>query len=413
MTKPMSDEKTGSSEAVHQSTCPACGHHVSVVFLDKQYQPLATVAWPNSEEEATSMAALPLAFVRCVSCGHVYNREFDYAQVPYSEKPNLMFNQGHIWRRHLDRTCDLLLDYLPERPRVVEVGCGEGHLLRAMAERRPAGQYIGFDPNATTNSGGLFEPRAELFIPQTHVAQLCPDVIISRHVLEHLVNPLGFLQAVGFAVSLANIESRVFIEVPCVDRVFESGRVVDFYYEHNSHFTTESFTRMLQQTSGTLEMLIHSYNREVISGLVRLGGDRKSSQFARQASEFREGARRAKVQIGRQLNELASSGRSVAIWGGTGKAAAFINYFRVDARRFPFVVDSDPNKVGTHVPGQGQKICSAKELIGNPVDTIIVPMQWRARDVLQEMQAEGITCQHVLIEHQGQLIDFQEHPHPY
>ena len=32
------------SDFLRQSTCPACGHHVAVVFFDGGRQPLATIA---------------------------------------------------------------------------------------------------------------------------------------------------------------------------------------------------------------------------------------------------------------------------------------------------------------------------------------------------------------------------------
>ena len=76
-----------------QSVCPACGFQIAAPFFNGGAQPLATLAWPASHEAARSMPRLPVDFVRCVECGHVYNPAFDYAQVPYSDKPNLMFNQ--------------------------------------------------------------------------------------------------------------------------------------------------------------------------------------------------------------------------------------------------------------------------------------------------------------------------------
>ncbi len=398
---------------LHESTCPACGHHVSVEFLDRQRQPLATIAWPATAAAAQAMDELPLAFVRCVNCGHVYNREFDYANVPYSEKPNLMFNTGIVWTKHLSHVCDLLLGYLPDEPQVVEIGCGEGHLLRAMAQRSKNGRFIGFDPNTLTNTEGRFEARAELFVPSVHVAELRPDVIVSRHVLEHLVNPLGFLQSIAFAARWANVETRVFIEVPCVDRALESGRVVDFYYEHNSHFTTESFTRMLHETSNSVEMLLHSYNREVISGLVRVGARPSAVDHARESLDFRNRARRSQTDVSTQLDKLAASGKRVAVWGGTGKSAAFMNFYGADATRFPLVVDSDPDKAGTFVPGQGQEIQFRDVLRDAPVDVIIIPTQWRARDIAIEIKEAGISYQQILIEHLGRLIDFEIDVHPY
>ena len=78
----------------------------------------------------------------------------------------------------------------------------------------PDGRYIGFDPNGAADGGGpdgaadgggpdgaAVELRAELFEATRHLADLRPDLIISRHVLEHLVNPLGFLQRIGFAAA--------------------------------------------------------------------------------------------------------------------------------------------------------------------------------------------------------------------
>lgn len=396
-----------------QCTCPACGHHVAVPFLDADRQPLATLAWPKSRREAETMPHLPLEFVRCVGCGHVYNAAFDYARVPYCDKPNLMFNKGAGWKRHLDRVCDLLQRHLPPSATVVEIGCGEGHLLRAMAERRPDGRYVGFDPNALVDTAGRFEARAQLFEAAVHMAECRPDLVVSRHVLEHLVNPLGFLQSLDFAAACLGAATWLFIEVPCIDRALTSGRTVDFYYEHNSHFTTASFTRMLQRVAAHVEWIRTSYDEEVICGLARLGGGSEAVGFAQEASAFREAAAEGRTTIRQRMDELYASGRPFAIWGGTGKAAAFLNRHGVDADRFPLVVDSDPDKYGTHVPGTGQRIRPPACLLDRPVEIILIPMQWRARDILAEMARLGILCGQILIEHQGRLIDFERDAHPY
>lgn len=402
------------SDFLRQSTCPACGHHVAVVFFDGGRQPLATIAWPASAAEAQAMPRLPLSFVRCADCGHVYNADFDYAHVPYSDKPNLMFNRAAIWSEHLKAVRDLILAHLPEKPVVVEIGCGEGHLLRALAEARPAGRYIGFDPNATVETGnGRVEARQELFDPARHLEECRPDMVVSRHVLEHLMNPLGFVQKLAFSAEWMKLETGLFIEVPCIDRVFESGRIADFYYEHNSHFTTASFTRLLNHCAKEVELIEHGYDGEVIFGLARLGSQKEPVTLARESLAFYAAAKEAKATIGKQLAELHASGKRVAIWGGTGKAAAFINYFGADAARFPVVVDSDRDKAGTFVPGTGQEIRFRDDLLEHPAEVILIPTQWRAKDIVAEMERCGIRCTIVLIEHHGRLINYHTDPHPY
>ena len=119
------------------------------------------------------------------------------------------------------------------------------------------------------------------------------------------------------------------------------------------------------------------------------------------------------LQIRQQLDALAEQGKRVAIWGGTGKAAAFIHQFGADAKRFPLVVDSDPDKAGTFVPGTGQEIVFRDVLKTAPADVVIIPTQWRAKDIAAEMAREGITAAQVLIEQGGQLVDFHRDAHPY
>jgi protein O-GlcNAc transferase len=404
----------GLSDILCTSTCPACGHHVAVTFYDGGRQPLATVAWPRSAEEARAMKRLPLSFVRCVDCGHVYNRDFSYAEVPYSEKPNLMFNQGIVWTDHLRHVREVILKRLPAKPVVVEVGCGEGHLLRALAEALPRGRFVGFDPSNAINTGnGAIEARRELFVPERHLTELRPDLIISRHVMEHLMNPLGFIQAIAFVASWEDVETRLLIEVPCIDQVIQTGRTVDFFYEHNSNFTTISLERLLARCASRVELVERGYNGEVVFGLAQFQRQHDQVAFAREAVSFSQFAAQARHNVRADIDALAAGGKSIALWGGTGKAAAFINQFGLDAQRFPLVVDSDADKAGTFVPGTGQEIRFRDWLKQHPVDVILIATQWRAADIVLEIERHGIRCKTVLIEHGGRLIDYFAVEHPY
>ena len=90
-----------------------------------------------------------------------------------------------------------------------------------------------------------------------------------------------------------------------------------------------------------------------------------------------------------------------------------MHQFGADALRFPLVVDSDPDKAGTFVPGLGQEIVYRDLLKSQPVDVVVIPTQWRARDIAAEMAREGIVAKSILIEHEGGLIDFFADEHPY
>jgi hypothetical protein len=80
------------------------------------------------------------------------------------------------------------------------------------------------------------------------------------------------------------------------------------------------------------------------------------------------------------LDQLALQRKKIAILGGTGKAASFIHQFMSDSIRFLLVVDSDPQKFGTFVPGMEQIILSSAVLKNSLIDLIIIPTKWRAND---------------------------------
>ena len=394
-------------------TCPACGHHVAVPFFDGGEQPLATLAWPETAARAHALKCLPLDFVQCVNCTHIYNAAFDYDHVPYSSKPNLMFNRGTAWSAFIRDLQQRVLAQAPAKPVVVEIGHGDASFLAALAALRPGGRYVGFDPHGAAGVHGDVELRSELFDPAVHVAALAPDMVIARHVLEHLESPVAFLQSIAFGASESGREVRAYLEVPCVDRLQETGRTVDLYYEHSSQFTTRSFTAMLQASGARIESIAHAYDREVVTAFVALRAPAGHSEAARASRAYLEAARRSLAAIARQLEALAADPGGVAIWGGTGKSAAFMNRYGCDAERFPVVVDSDRSKAGTFVPGTGQEIRFRDWLKDHPVRTLIVPPQWRAADIVREIRREGIEASVVLIEHEGMLVDFLAGEHPY
>lgn len=392
--------------------CPVCGGTVGARFFDAGEQPLATLGWPDSAASAQAMPRHAQDYVQCPRCTHVWNRVFSYDSIPYKANPNRMFNRGGIWRGHLAATRDDLLGRLPSSPTVVEIGCGEGHFVRGLAEACAGGRFIGFDPNGSAESGLGLEFNARLFDPLRDMSDYRPDAVVIRHVLEHLTEPAALLEQLSWGAASLGKACLLFTEVPCIDRVFETGRLADFFYEHASHFTTESF-RALMARAGEILQLAHGYDGEVVYALVKLSVPEAMQRRAAAAGAFAERADASRGAIRAQLDALARSGKRIAIWGGTGKAAAFIHQFGADAQRFPLVVDSDPDKARTYVPGTGQQIVFRNVLKGKPLDVVIIPTQWRACDIAAEMVREGIVAGQVLIEHDGRLVDFHADSHPY
>lgn len=396
---------------MRDEACPACGGKVAVSFFDGGEQPLATLALPESAQAAKAMKRLPLDYVRCVACGHVYNARFDWREVPHAEPPHAkrvgwgMYNRGATWGDFIQEMAARIARRLPPGALVVEIGHGEGMLLSAILELRQDVRGLGFDPHGAEQKSERLELRRAPALPES-LPDFGADFVVARHVLEHLPAPLAFLQRTAIAASARARELPIYIEVPCIDRAIATRRTVDFFYEHHSQFTTSSFLTMLERAGATAIEHGLGYDGEVIYAFARLASA-SGAALVSEARAFDQATRASREGIRDRMRALSHA--RVVIWGGTGKSAAFIARYAAGTET---VVDSDARKVGTYVPGTEMRIEPPSVLADNPPDVVVIPPQWRARDIVLEMRRLGVTCT-VLIEHDGRLIDYERDEHPY
>jgi protein O-GlcNAc transferase len=383
----------GATDLVRAVTCPVCGHHVAVSLF-------------GGDVEGTAIDA-----VRCVECGHAFNVAASSDALPPADRPGRAFIGAPGWREHVRNVRDETLARLRATPLVIEVGSGGGAYLAALAEARPAGRYVGFDADEVAEPPhAAVELRRESFIATRVLAEMTPDLIIARYVMEHLRHPLGFLHEIAFAAACANIQPLVYLEMPCLDRALEAGRTFDFAAAHASYFTTASLMRMLSRCGAVEQRIGHGYQKDVLYTFARFGRGQTQVQNARAADAFRSTAREALAQLRRQIDGIVASGRSIAIWGATGEAAAFIVHVGLDVRRIAAIVDADEDVIGTRVLATGHLVCSPEWLRTHPVDVVIIPAARQAAEVAHAMIAHDIRCDRVLVEHRGRLADYVADP---
>jgi len=393
--------------------CIVCGHTISYKLFDPGPQPLAALSLPRCESDALEAIKHPMNFHACAICGHVWNTEFEYAQVPYAGDSNLMYNNGMLWPTHMQ----LLIDKLAEnsamwlnRP-IIDIGCGDGLFFSQLLETIPEAQCIGFEPGIEGDKIVDFECIRDYFIPERDLKRLKPSLLVCRHVIEHLENPRDFVAEIAYWCGRYELVPIFLAEVPCFDKALETGRISDFLYEHASNFTLNSLYTLFATSGFQLLETSRLYDEEVVVGFFQ-PHDVALNQHRKIAEDFDEKVTRTFESVGETLSQLRKStlafrsGQSiVALWGGTGKSAAFLNMFDLNHKDFPLVVDSDEHKVGRYVPGTGQKIQSPDVLQGlTPI--IIITTSWRAKDIYTEIQMRGIQYQSILVLKDGVLNEY-------
>jgi hypothetical protein len=222
----------------------------------------------------------------------------------------------------------------------------------------------GFDPSydgPETDLDGRLVFHRRLF---DETAEVEPDVVICRHVIEHVARPLELLASVRRALGRSS-RARVFFETPCVDWILTHRVFWDFFYEHCSLFTAASLRTAFESASFRVETVKHVFGDQYLWLEARPDDLRSPSRepgaIEELAFDYAAVESRLVASWSRKIESLGREGR-VAIWGAGAKGSTFTNLVDPDAARVDSIVDLNPAKRGRYLPGTGHPIVSYTDL---------------------------------------------------
>ncbi|MCB9913983.1 MAG: methyltransferase domain-containing protein [Planctomycetes bacterium] len=393
---------------VTSDACLACKSVYNYPLARWEDMPLSVLGLPRSTEEARNMRGFVLDVRQCASCGHVFHTDFHYDHIPYRNGSNLVYNDGAAWKAYQDELAEeWISSYGLSGKRIVEIGCGEGRFLQRM--QRAGNHCIGFEPgsDAARAAAAGIECYPEYF-QGSRLFDLRADAIICRHVLEHLADPLDFLEDISIACSAAGIAPLFLAEVPCIEKALEQNRINDFLYEHVSNFTCSSFCTLFERAGFRVLDLRTRFQEEVVTIAARPRLSHTQREVHARAQRFRLEVEEKIARTRRTLEAWRTAGMRVALWGATGKGAALMNMVGITPDLCDLVIDSDVRKVGGFVPGTGQLIQGPQALLDEPADRILICTNWRARDIEREIrQVHGMDAELFVVHDHGvvHLVD--------
>jgi SAM-dependent methyltransferase len=320
-----------------------------------------------------------LHICHCPNCDFVWNAAFDPSLLSYHHAYDNTQTCSPRFTEHLESLVALLVDDRGLRGRrIVEVGCGNGEFLRRLVKADDANSGIGFDPSYR---GPLQDVDGRLVFERSFFgadeANGLADAVVSRHVIEHVDEPLAILELMRRAIASAS-DPRLFLETPDVAWILQRRVVWDFFYEHCSYFTPHSI-KVAARIVG-LEVV----GVDLVFGGQYLWAQARPAQLARPsvapppaaglgaaAEEFERAECRLWERLAGQLDELAAEG-PVAVWGAGAKGVTFVNQLDPAAEVVACVIDLNPAKQGGFLPGTGHPILSPQAAEEQGVATAIL-----------------------------------------
>lgn len=359
--------------------CPVCNSNSTYLLYAVGKRPLSVSALQSSAQDSVNLPMYDIDICVCELCWHVFNASFDETVDQYSGDGCTMYNAGEAWSHHVQRVADYV-NLIP-RGRVVEIGAGDGEFLELLD-----GPKLAYEPSDDYHKlchKGIPAHRAYYTPGVEDVEQ--NDLIVMRHVLEHIHKPFEFLDDLATHCRMSGIDINLVVEVPCVNNALKEGRIEDWTFEHPNHFTLTSLRTLFMRTGLNVHRIVEMYNGEVILAHV---------------SVYRGSGHLDLQQKFKQITKLKTKlPNNVVFWGGAGKSTMILHEYALES--LDRVVDSDERKWGKYVPGLPLRI-ETPDIIGEN-DTVIITTNWREEDILADMRRRNLKPAKVYTIKNGEL----------
>lgn len=357
--------------------CPVCRSLRTSPFLSQAHVPVHQNLLMPDECSARKVAHGDLILTLCHNCGFLFNQAFNLAKLSYGQGYDNTQNHSPTFKAHVDNLAARLTQaHNRGNSCVVEVGCGNGSFIRGLIEDWTNSVGFGFDPSYSGPSTVL-DGRLK-FYPQyygSNCAHIRADLVVCRHVIEHVPDPIGLLQSVRQALA-GSPEARVFFETPCLKWILSNHVIWDFFYEHCSYFTAESLSSAFELAGFKIEDVEHVFGGQYLwieasVSAVPVSHTPKKNPLLSVANEYLSSLNQLRQGWQSKIANLRSRGK-LALWGAGAKGVTFANMFDPEHRLIDCVVDLNPSKQQHFIPGTGHPIVDYRELSSRGVKTALL-----------------------------------------
>lgn len=361
--------------------CPICqSEQLETVIQLKDVPVLCNLIW-TTRQEALNVQRGDIDLVLCSKCGHMFNEAFDPEKLTYDVQYENSLHYSTRFQEYATGLAQYLVNHYDLRGKsIIEIGSGKGDFLRMLCE---------YGGNAGTGFDPSYEPSdheahpAITFVRDLYTqrhADYMADLVLSRHVLEHIPQPLKFIQSLRRTIGQRK-STLVFFEVPNLSYILRDTAIWDIIYEHYSYFSSNSLSQVFSQsgfnvlkTTEAFEgqfLSIEALPRNVDRPAPNAPSARSLEVLIQQAAVFSRQSREKLANWQEKLHKTRSSGKRAVVWGAGSKGISFLNMLPVK-EEIDHVIDINPRKHGKFITGAGQQIVPPEALKSIQPDTIII-----------------------------------------
>lgn len=379
----------GTARRPFHSACPVCLRRSWAPVVELRSVPVFCNVLFDSAVEAGSATTGVIELVRCDGCTLLYNRAFEPELAEYSPAYENALHHSPTFQEFSERlTARLIETHGITDADVAEIGSGGGSFLEELC-RRSGSRGLGFDPSHTGDLplDGLVEVHPSNFPTDGTVEA---DLVIARHVLEHLTEPREVAAAVAASLRRRG-RGAFYVEVPDGTYMLREVALWDLIYEHCTYFTAAALHRLLTDAGLVVTASGVEFGGQYLWADATPGPGEPvmpESEQPELASRFAQRVDAYLEQWNEQLAEVLDRGR-VVIWGAGSKGVTFLNLVRRGAD-VAAAVDLNPLKHGRFIPGTATPVVGPAELAALCPGSVIVMNPLYRDEVAIELADHGV-----------------------
>ena len=306
------------------------------IFQNKSYP---------SAELAKVSPSRDIALLVCCNCGFIFNSSFDNSVMNYDSDYHNEQNFSDMFVNHMDSVIDIFVSSGYANKSVVEIGCGKGQFIEMLQNR--GFTVTGFDPAYGGNKPGIVK---DYFGDK--YSDIKTDLIVMRHTLEHIEDPLNFLHSIARSCSYSG---SVYIEVPDFNWTVDNGAFWDVCYEHCNYFTLDSIGGMFKKSKQG-----HLFGGQYMYILADLADLKEHSNGSSNCRDY--SSNNLRDVFGKYCDKIESM-YGLILWGAGTKGVLLANLADPFKTHVSCLVDINPNKQGKYIPISGHPVVSPAEIL--------------------------------------------------
>lgn len=397
--------------------CRVCSGKNFESFVDLGAAPPSN-AYLKKEDLSKGEKWLPLRVFVCLNCWLVQTEDFASSDDLFTNEYAYFSSFSASWLKHAENFSIKMIEKLALNSRsfVIEVGANDGYLLQFFKRNRVS--CLGVEPTKSTAASAREKgiKIVEDFFGVTTAREIKnkfspADLIVANNVLAHVPDLIDFLKGIETLLKTNGVAT---FEFPQLLNLINYNQFDTVYHEHFSYLSLVSLETACEKVGLSIfdveKLHTHGGSLRVFVQRTSTGTRRKSNsyreilkeelQFGIKTQKFYETFQKRceliKDDVLEFLINAKKSGHLVCGYGAAAKGNTLLNYAGIKSDLIKFIVDMNPAKQGTYMPGSRIPILSPAVLKQTQPDYIVI-LPWNLREEIYKQLDEVLKIRPKLV----------------